>query len=454
MKRNVILAVVSFLGLIIVACNPVISKSTATIQSVITGFHAITSTPTVPLLHAFTWTSTPTHSQTPYLSVTPTVATTPMTVVPQLEPGSLIDLTWLDMLDAKNGWAIGGSHAGGNSSHVLRTVDGGASWIEVTPPVETKSIPDVVHFGFVGFAYDINTAWVTYAAGVSGRTPVNPIVWRTTDGGQTWRASPPFETDPESFISVYILTFSTRNDGWMVTYDGAGLGTEYVNLYRSTDGGMNWQKIHEGNDATSFQTCYVDHVVFADKLRGWYTGGCSAAPLTASMGYTIDGGISWHDIDLATSVGNPDLFPMDWRQCGLSNPFVQQPKVVIGFSCRNDDGSAFAYNSLLIFNVDGTGWTYRAYPGGDISSLDGNKIWAFGWINNRFDISRTEDAGKSWRKIATVDWGGKLNFVSSTLGWALAKDDSEDIAKYWLYQTHDGGESWGLVNPVAAASGA
>jgi hypothetical protein len=45
-----------------------------------------------------------------------------------------------------------------------------------------------------------------------------------------------------------------------------------------------------------------------------------------------------------------------------------------------------------------------------------------------------------------------LDFISSTMGWAVAQDHSNNIDKYWLYQTKDGGESWALMDPIVAAA--
>jgi photosystem II stability/assembly factor-like uncharacterized protein len=92
--------------------------------------------------------------------------------------------------------------------------------------------------------------------------------------------------------------------------------------------------------------------------------------------------------------------------------------------------------------VSGGGWTSMAYPGGDIFTLDGNRIWALGK-----DIYRSENAGNTWTKISTVTWDGQFDFVSPTLGFAIAKKDSG----YGLVQTNDGGALWALLSPVVAA---
>ena len=432
------------------ACSPVVPELAAGTQTTKTVLHASTATPT-PML-----------SPTPFISATSSVTTTPLTSLPPLAVGSPIDLSWLNMLDAENGWAIGGPHDSGSSSYVFRTFDSGESWIDVTPPIEAESVPDAIQGGFFGFAFSATTAWITYRSGTKTSfaytPPVNPVVWRTNDSGQTWQASTPLDIYHQGPYSVHIMTFSTPKNGWILTGIGIGGGSEAVTLHRSTDGGLNWQLIQDPIHG-GFSSGYKTGMVFSDAIHGWYTGYCSACMLPFKVGQTNDGGLNWKDIlsgtiiDQSSIFGKADLFPVN-MSCYPSDPVIRNNQVFIGISCQNrsEDNSLAEYISCYLFRlpVNGGGWTYLAYPGGDIVTLDGKRIWSFG----RGIISLSEDAGKNWRKISTVDWKGTLDFVTPTLGWAVAQDYSNNIAKYWLYQTKDGGESWDLVNPiVAAASG-
>ncbi len=114
------------------------------------------------------------------------------------------------MLDALNGWGIGGPHASGNSGHVFRTADGGGTWFEVTPPMIAAAASDVDSLGAVGFFLNANSAWVTYQFTGTPKVPANPVVWKTTDGGKTWQASAPLNTSDLNG-SLYRLEYFFRH---------------------------------------------------------------------------------------------------------------------------------------------------------------------------------------------------------------------------------------------------
>jgi hypothetical protein len=360
------------------------------------------------------------------------------------------------MFDAGNGWAIGGPHDSASSSYVFHTSDGGASWSDVTPPIEAESVPDAIQGGFFGFAFNAATAWITYRSGtktsLAYTPPVNPVVWRTNDSGQTWQASSPLDIYHQGPYYVEIMTFSTLKNGWILTGLGVGGGSEAVTLNRSIDGGANWQQIQDPINGL-FSSGYKTGMVFSDAIHGWYTGYCSACMLPFEVGQTNDGGLNWKGIlggviiDQSSTFGKSDLFPMN-MSCYPSIPLIRNNQVLVGITCQNDERTKYISSYLFRLPVNGGGWTYLAYPGGDIVTLDGKRIWSFG----RGIISLSEDAGKNWRKISTVDWQGTLDFISSTMGWAVAQDHSNNIDKYWLYQTKDGGESWALMDPIVAAA--
>ena len=102
-------------------------------------------------------------------------------VIAHLLPEQAITITLIRMLDAANGWAIGGQGQG--SDHVLTTADGGQTWHDVTPPEPTPADGSLAALGY--FA-DAGTAWVIYHSQDEMAIPVTAVVWRTQDGGQTW----------------------------------------------------------------------------------------------------------------------------------------------------------------------------------------------------------------------------------------------------------------------------
>ncbi len=376
------------------------------------------------------------------LTITPTPTVNPL-AVPRLGVGSVIDILRLEMLDAQNGWGIGGPRASGNASHVFRTQDGGSTWIEITPPEFAASELDVPSMAAVGFFSSSQTGWVTYHAQRASSMPVNPVVWKTSDGGRTWQAGSPLSTAGlmETF-SISDITFSDANYGWVLAHVGAGMNHDYIALYRSTDGGLSWSRVIDPDIDGGVQSCSKTGLAFSNGSAGWLTGDCNGVRPGAFLFQTADGGAHWDPVTLPAPADHPDLFTADQYACAVHAPVLQGNQAFLGVECvdmGSSDGTRIGY---LYRASSGGSPTYKAYPGGDIFTLDGSRIWALG-----LEIHRSENGGESWAKISTVTWEGQFDFVSATLGWAAVRKGSE----YGLVQTTDGGNLWVQLSPVVAA---
>ncbi|HBY59456.1 MAG TPA: hypothetical protein DEH78_06510 [Solibacterales bacterium] len=69
-----------------------------------------------------------------------------------------------------------------------------------------------------------------------------------------------------------------------------------------------------------------------------------------------------------------------------------------------------------------------------------------GWLVGEGGIYKTEEAGRSWRKISSPRQVRRVFFVSPSTGWALG-------AQKTLLATTDGGKTWGAVEPAAKLPG-
>ncbi|NJM16898.1 MAG: hypothetical protein HC896_17340, partial [Bacteroidales bacterium] len=83
-----------------------------------------------------------------------------------------------------------------------------------------------------------------YAGSASGG------VWKTTDGGKTWNkifsvdentGCSDLTMDPKNPNTLYAAFWEFRRTAW--SFNSGGLKSA---LYKSTDGGKNWAKIHNG----------------------------------------------------------------------------------------------------------------------------------------------------------------------------------------------------------------
>ena len=147
--------------------------------------------------------------------------------------------------------------AGTDDGLIHLTSDGGRKWTDVTPPQITAwqkiSIIDASHF-------DANTA---YAAVNTLRLDDNrPHIYRTVDGGKTWREI--IRGIPDGQI-VNVVREDTQRRGLLFA------GTERA-VYFSLDEGENWQPLRLNMPATSVRDLIIkdDDVCVGTHGRGFW----------------------------------------------------------------------------------------------------------------------------------------------------------------------------------------
>ncbi|MFI5252032.1 MAG: YCF48-related protein [Bacteroidota bacterium] len=168
--------------------------------------------------------------------------------------GTTRSLNSVSMADNMVGWA------GGNRI-LLRTVDGGVTWVKKNLP-DTSNIVNTMHF----------TDSLRGVILATGRSYVgNSRILYTSDGGFTWIGADNFNTS-----SIYSMYFLDPLSGWAV-----GSGSR---LLQTHDGGVNWS-INILPISRLFYT-----VFFADGDNGWL------GTNTGMVIRTTDGGSSWSQL--------------------------------------------------------------------------------------------------------------------------------------------------------------
>jgi photosystem II stability/assembly factor-like uncharacterized protein len=382
------------------------------------GPHQPTLLPTVQIA--------PTHSAP---STTPTPVPNP---IPRLAPGTALTVTSIHMLDASNGWGLGG--VGGQGDHVLRTSDGGQTWTDVTPPEASDPVMTAL-----GFFLDDQTAWVIYAS-AGRRPPETAVTWRTLDGGTTWQASQNLDAMgvAEQFFPSY-LTFTDDQHGWLMVGVGAGMSHAYVVLYRTEDGGMTWARLLDPYTDGGIQSLGKTGMVFADPQTGWLTRDNYGVMTQAFFDRTADGGTTWEIEVLPAPPADPGLF--DLAQCWSHSAFLSSPTDGrVALTCRLYREDPPTTTSLLYRTTDGGGtWRFAPVPDGEIVFIDANTVFALGR-----EIRRSNDGGRTWSLVKTVNWDGQFSFVTADLAWAVAANEDGTS----LVRTTNGCATWQLIEPV------
>ncbi len=341
-------------------------------------------------------------------------------------------LVRLDFQDANNGWGISAKNGGS----ILRTVDGGTTWLNATPP------------GLTGIGYssdlsvlDVNTAWVL----VPNVDFFTGMIYHTSDGGATWTSV----AVPFGGANLQFLDAST---GRLLAGRGVGLGSNTVEMYQTSDGGATWLSVFN-NDPTRPDSSgslplsgIKNGMTFLDANTGWVTG---SRPVDGEvyLFVTHDGGASWAQQSIPLPAGYETY------------RYMPQAPVFFG---------RVGFLPLIIYQSDKTGFTfYSTHDGGTTWTGDPTNAksiimpgrYAFadalhGWSwDGGTHLYATTDGAKTWVGMLTsLDLSGRVSqmeFIPGTAGqftgWALTSVD--DAGHSQLYKTTNNGITWKSVIP-------
>ncbi|MDP3150106.1 MAG: YCF48-related protein [Ignavibacteria bacterium] len=169
------------------------------------------------------------------------------------------DYNDMGFIDANNGYAV--SSGGG----IIKTTDGGTTWVTANTPFGTSGI----------WAVKVFTPQKVIAVGASAKA------FMTTDGGTSWNA---LTTGIAG--SFFCMKFLNNNFGIIGGY------TTGPQASKTTDGGATW-------NALTFPSAYDGNSIwsigFKDETTFWL------GDVNGNIYYTTDGGTSWNTSKKVTS---------------------------------------------------------------------------------------------------------------------------------------------------------
>ena len=285
----------------------------------------------------------------------------------------------LHFIDAEKGWAVDFYGA------VIRTVDGGTTW--------TRSI--------TGSYQTLQSLFFTSAengivVGDSG------TIMKTSDGGSTWS---PVSSGTQKLLQK--VQFINSVTGWILTEKGS--------ILKTSDGGSTWVPYSTG---TSRELRSFD---FIDAQTGWISGDSTVLK-------TTDGGLSWSAQNITTT-GHHPIFEINFRDA--------------------NNGLALAgYGTLYSTHNGGETWNQQ-YLETHVTPIALAHFDSQKWITVgvRGVIFKSEDDGTTWMDISTGTpdyYLTQVHFSDAQNGWAMGGIDAFTVVNgnAAFMKTADGGNTW------------
>ncbi len=258
------------------------------------------------------------------------------------------DLIDLHFLDNQQGWAAG------EQGIILKTIDGGESWVEQVSNID-DSIIDI-------FMLNANFGWaLANFYPTENDTTYGTIMLKTSNGGDTWEQ----EVFPEEFLYTVVFFDSLR--GW--------LGGDFGTILGTTDGGSTWlQAIIDPGPGAQYP---IQNFKFFSPQYGFAMGG--KFDIWGVIWKTTNGGQRW----TPKVVGPEPYFDMHFKDS--LNVIAIGGDFDLGSrrAQTTNGGDTWAYVYLAIFGqaralsfrTETEAWAPLGFTGTYMYSLDGGINW-------------------------------------------------------------------------------
>ena len=243
-------------------------------------------------------------------------------------------------------------------------------------------------------------------------------------------------------IGIQDFHVVSENHGWLL------FGQR---LFWTQNNGENWKDI----TPVGAQERPISDVFFLDEQHAWVGLADGGTPLSNfTLERTADGGNTWEEMQVNIPAGAypiSNMVRMQWLDSLTGWLMLKQLT-----------GSSFSAGRLLQTLDGGATWIERTIPVGErpyfISRTRG---WVVGPDGDA--LYRTLNSGLSWERNAVATTDNQTNaiffyhspaFDTEADGLMPVVRRNADQSQYIeLYATHDGGDSWTLVNSVSIPAG-
>jgi len=406
--------------------------------------------------------------------------------------GTVLNFKSICFSDSSNGWVVANEEIhylfeepDAWKGRVWHTSNGGASWVEQNLPADA---------GIIHRLYFINNM-EGWALGVKNENidafvDTRCAAYHTSDGGETWTE----KYSPDLDLVFTDIDFPDEDHGFMVGFKSSSGETNGL-MFRTSDGGDNWQRSTEENDV-------LWELEFVDSLRGYTVGADYYSAWGPPVYRTMDGGVSWDKIMMKEhdNQGLYGLSVFENKVMGLGDdgyliqsldpwgelPLAHEEQLFTnelidtlynfedvffitpfkGWAVGQKRVSPYAWGQVIMHTDDGgASWTEQysmqidpvwafAFRLNAVQFISENTGWAVGKVHDFGDsissgVLFTNDGGKSWSQQALGVSEGQivdLFFLDDQIGWALTDRNSYPEDYIRLLKTTDGGMNWEMVS--------
>lgn len=340
-------------------------------------------------------------------------------------------------------------YLGFSSGGLWKTTDGGQTWRPIFDDFPWLAIADI--------NIDPTNSKIIYVAtgdpNISGYPFVGDGVYKSVDGGQTWKNIGPAGTQVISKILINPV------NSLIIYASSMGLPFQRDKLrgiYKSSNGGVSWEKVWHVADDTGIIDLIFDpfnaNIIYA---ASWPRVRNNRESLLSGINATIfksaDGGNSWIKSDFGLKLGPKGRIGLVASKLTPNLLF----SIVIG---ENNECEGF-YKSVN----GGATWVNLLTNTGN-NSLPDNAMGGFGWYFGKIEINpkndqdlfilgvdlwRSKDGGVTWFLGAPPWYENKVHadkhdlvFINET-NFLLASDGG-------VYQSKDNGQNWDDYEEVPA----
>ncbi len=331
-------------------------------------------------------------------------------------------------------------YVGAATGGIFKTTDRGQNWIPIFDEVTKPSIGDIAIAPSNAQRIYVGTGEANGSA--TDGAYFGDGMYRSDNAGDTWTHIGLEETNHIGRIAID----PTNQDRVFVAAAGKLYGkNDERGIYRTTNGGSNWEKVLFVTDSTAAIDVAMNpvntNIVFAAMWertrRPWQRdyGGISSA-----IHRSTNGGDTWEELGLSNGLPAPDL------ETGRIGIAISESNPSTIYARYTTHEIANYFNGLYKSTDNGDNWTLVSL--GDISDVDASFGWYFGNIRiNPTDpnevyvlgqkIYKTTNSGSNWQSVSGmhVDHHA-MEYSRNNNNFILEGNDGG------AYISENGGASW------------